>query len=300
MKRKAKGQKIRRSFSERLFDTLNTVFMVVLIVITLYPFLYVLFASLSNSAQLMRHSGVLLKPLGFTTNAYRTIFKNVMVPLGFRNSLIILVAGTILNLTVTSLGAYALSRKGPMFTGIVMKMCVFTMFFSGGMIPSYLLIRNLNLLDTFASLILPGTVSTTNLIIMRTAFLSIPDSLPESAEIDGANDLVILMRIVLPLSMATLAVILLYYGVGHWNSWFSASIYLRTRTKFPIQLVLREVLITDSTENFLVMADGMEKDAEGDVLKYAMIIVATVPVLCIYPFLQRFFTKGVMIGAIKS
>lgn len=300
MKQTGKAIRIRRSLSERAFSAVNDAFMIALMVVTLYPFLYVLLGSLSEPGLLMQHSGILYKPLGFTLNAYDTAFKNDMVLIGFKNTFIILICGTALNMFVTSLGAYALSRKGPMLTSAIMKLCVFTMFFSGGMIPSYLLIRNLNLLDTYAALILPGAVTTTNLIIMRTAFASIPDSLAESAQIDGANDLVILMRIVLPLAMATVAVIILYYGVGHWNSWFNASIYLQTHSKYPLQLVLREVLITDSLDSFIVMAPGEQKNAEGDTLKYAMIIVATVPVLVIYPFLQRFFTKGVMIGAVKS
>jgi putative aldouronate transport system permease protein len=300
MKKGSAHNSIHPSAWESVFDGFNHLFMVVLMVIMVYPFMYVVFGSLSLPGELMRHSGLLLRPLGFTLNAYKTALKNEMVLIGFRNTFWVLIAGTSVNLIMTSLGAYALSRKGPMFIGAIMKMCVFTMFFSGGIIPSYLLVRNLNLLDTYAALILPGAISTTNMIIMRTAFLAIPDSLPESAQIDGAREWVILLRIILPLSMATVAVMFLYYGVGHWNSWFNASIYLQTRKKFPLQLVLREVLITDSLDDFLVMANTSEKNAQGDTLKYAMMIIATVPVLLIYPFLQRFFAKGVMIGAVKS
>jgi len=295
-----KSQAIRRSFGEKLFDFLNIAFMCVLVVIMLYPLLYVTFGSLSNSFELAKHSGLLFHPLGFTTNGYRTAFKNPLLLSGFKNTLIILSFGTLLNLVVTTMSAYVLAKKGPMFTGAIMKLCVFTMFFSGGMIPSYLLIKDLNLLNTFASLILPGTISTTNMIIMRTAFRGIPDSLAESAEIDGANEFVIMSRIVVPLSLATIAVIFLYYAVGHWNSWFNAYIYLQKRDMFPLQLVLREILIADQTDAILVMDSGHEKRAEGDVLKYAMMVIGTVPVLMIYPFIQKYFTKGVMIGAIKS
>lgn len=299
MKRTRKNQ-IKKSISEKMFDAANIFIMCLIILVTIYPFLFVLFGSLSSSAALLKHSGLLFHPLGFSINGYITSFKNPLLLTGFRNTLIILLGGTALNMVVTTLGAYALSRKGPMLNGLIMKLCVFTMFFSGGIIPTYLLVRNLNLLDSLAALILPGTVSTTNMIIMRTSFAAIPDSLPESARIDGANELTILLRIVVPLSLATIAVISLYYGVAHWNSWFNASIYLQTRTLFPVQLVLREVLISDTTDAMLVMSDSAQKYAEGDVLKYSMIIIATVPVVLIYPFIQRFFAKGVMIGAIKS
>jgi len=174
------------------------------------------------------------------------------------------------------------------------------MFFIGGLIPSYLLVLNLGLMDTMWALLLPSAINTYNMIIMRTAFADVPVSLEESARLDGANDLQILLRIVLPLSMPVIAVILLFYGVAHWNSWFSAMIYIRTRTKFPLQLVLREILIASSTTAMTADVANIDKEPVDAVVKYATIIVATLPILCLYPFLQRYFVKGVMIGAVKG
>lgn len=177
---------------------------------------------------------------------------------------------------------------------------VFTMFFSGGLIPSYLLVTGLGMLDSLWALIIPGAVSAFNLIIMRTAFQGIPVSLEESAKLDGANDFTVLVRIILPLSLTVIAVMILFYGVGHWNSWFGALIYLRDRDLYPLQLVLLEILITNSTDSMLTAAGPADKMPIGETIKYATIIVATVPILLLYPFLQKYFVKGVMIGAIKE
>jgi putative aldouronate transport system permease protein len=177
---------------------------------------------------------------------------------------------------------------------------VFTMFFSGGLIPNYLTVMNLGLIDSRWAIILPSAISTYNMIIMRTSFSSIPDSLEESATIDGANDITILTCIILPLSLPIIAVMVLFYGVSHWNSWFSAMFYLRSRTLYPLQLILREILITNSIDNMTTDVSAMDKEPIGESIKYATIMVATLPVLFIYPFLQKYFVKGVMIGAIKE
>lgn len=293
--------KIRKSPGEILFDIFNVVFMVGMIAITLYPFVYVLFSSLSNSVQLISHTGLLFKPIGFTTEAYATVFKNPNILSGFRNTIFIVFVGTVLNLTVTSLGAYVLSRKGVPWTKPIMLAVVFTMFFSGGLIPSYLLVNNwLGLGDTLAALIIPGAISTWNLIILRTSFGSIPESLIESARIDGAQDFTILFRIVIPLSMPVIAVMILFYSVGHWNSWFGAMIYLRNRSLFPLQLILREILIQNSAQFMASDAAAGDVEAVGESIKFATIIVATLPILVVYPFLQKYFVKGVMIGSIKG
>ena len=187
-----------------------------------------------------------------------------------------------------------------MLRNFLMLLAVFTMFFSGGIIPNYLLVRNLGMLNTIWAIVLPTAINTFNMIIMRTAFISIPASLEESAFIDGANDLVVLFRIILPLSKAVLSVIILYYAVGHWNAWFNASIYLRNRDLYPLQIILREILITNSTDIMLTGVHAADRGPVGEIVKYAAIIVATVPILMIYPFMQRFFAKGVMIGAVKG
>lgn len=191
------------------------------------------------------------------------------------------------------MAAYPLSRKTFGARNFFMMMITFTMMFSGGLIPRFLVVKDVGLYDSIWSLILPVVINTTNLIIMRTAFAAIPESLEESAKIDGANDLIIYVRIIMPLAKATLAVLALYYGVAYWNSWFTASIYLRSRDKFPLQLILREILIANENEN-------TDNELMSESIKYAAIIVSTVPILCAYPFLQRYFVKGVMIGAVKG
>lgn len=269
--------------------------------VTLYPLLYVLFASLSDSAAMATYSGFLWRPLGFSTTAYVEVSKNKLIWSGYANTLFIVAVGTVLDLLMTGLGAYVLSRKSFYLRRPITLMIVFTMFFGGGMIPTYLLIKNLHLLDSLWSLILPGLVNTWNFLITRTYFEGIPDSLEESAKLDGANDLVIFLRIFLPLSGPIIAVMALFYGVGHWNGWFNAMMYIQDRTKYPLQLILREILIANDTNS---MMSGVVVDADrqqiGETIKYATIIVSTVPILCVYPFIQKYFVKGVMIGAIKG
>lgn len=291
---------IKRSFGEKSFDLFNTLLMLLLCFVTLYPFLYVLFASFSNPADVAQHRGLLYSPIGFNSGAYKAVFDNPMIAKGYQNTLFYVVAGTAINLFMTSLGAYALSRRNLYFKNHIMFLIVITMVFSGGLIPSYLLIGNLGMLNTPWALLIPGAISTFNLIIMRTAFQGVPVSLEESAKMDGANDLTILFRVVVPLSMPVIAVMILWYAVGHWNSYFSALIYLRDRELYPLQLILREILITNSTDNMMTGASAGDKIPIGETIKYATIIVSTLPILCLYPFLQKYFVKGVMIGAIKE
>ena len=201
---------------------------------------------------------------------------------------------------MTALAAYFFSRKDVMFKKPLMLLILFTMFFSGGMIPSYLNIRSLGLYNSLFALILPGAVSVYNSIICKTAIEAMPDSLMESAYIDGANDLTILFRIVAPLIKPTMAVLLLYYGVGHWNSWFNASIYLQDNSKLPIQNIMRAILIANSNVLNSAAAENDQVNQFAEAIKYATIILTTVPVLCIYPFVQKYFVKGVMIGAVKG
>lgn len=291
---------IRRSIGERLFDGANVIFMIALSIVTIYPFLYVLFASLSDPAWVVQLRGLIWYPKNITLEAYRLVFANPAILTGYMNTLFYVIVGTALNILMTSLGAYALSRQSVMWKNPIMFMIVFTMFFNGGLIPTYLLVNNLGLLDSRWALIIPSAMSAYNLIIMRTAFQGVPVSLEESAKLDGANDFTVLFRIVLPLSMPVVAVMILFYGVGHWNGWFNALIYLRTRDLYPLQLILREILITNSTDSMMTGVGGADKMPIGETIKYATIIVATVPILLLYPFLQKYFVKGVMIGAIKG
>ncbi|WP_339223797.1 carbohydrate ABC transporter permease [Paenibacillus sp. FSL W7-1332] len=289
-----------RSVGEKLFDVLNYVLLTVITLCTLYPLIYVLFASLSDPTRYMQHSGILWKPLDTTFNAYRLVFDNPMIIQGYVNTFLIVSGGLVLNITLTAFGAYALSRKGLRYRKQLMLFIVFTMFFSGGLIPLYFTVKGLELTNTLWSLIIPQAISAFNLIIMRTAFEAVPDSLEESAKIDGANEFVILFRIMMPLCMPVIAVMLLYYGVSHWNSWFQAMIYLQDRSLYPLQLVLRELLLLNDASSMASGASGGEVAVIGETLKHATIIVATVPILLVYPFLQKYFVKGALIGAIKG
>jgi putative aldouronate transport system permease protein len=204
-------------------------------------------------------------------------------------------------MVMTCLGAYALSRKNVLWKTPILMMIIFTLFFSGGLIPTYLLVgKTLNWVDTPWALIIPGAISTWNLLVLKTAFEAVPVALEEAARIDGANDFTILMRVVIPLSLPALAVILLFYAVGHWNSYFQALIYLRNRDLFPLQLVLREILLANSTDSMTTGVSSGDVEPVGETIKYATIVVATLPILALYPFLQRYFVKGVLIGGVKE
>lgn len=291
---------MKKTNGEKAFSVFNVIFLAVISIICLYPMLYVAFASLSSSQMLMRHTGLLLHPMGFNLNAYVKVFQNPMIVKGYANTLIILVLGVSVNMILTALGAFFLTRQNVYFKKHIMLLIIFTMYFSGGMIPTYLTVRSLGLYNTVWAVILPTAVSTYNLIIMRTGFASIPRGLDEAATIDGANQFVIFSRIYIPLSKAILAVIFLYYAVGSWNAWFNASIYLNDREKYPLQLVLREILISNDTGSRI--SDGSMSDFEGIGLsiKYAAIMVSTLPILVVYPFIQKYFVKGVLIGSLKG
>ena len=282
-----------------IFDIVLIVFLTVLCVITIYPVVYVLFGSLSDPLLLEHQKGILYKPLGFSLEAYKLVLRNPSIATGYRNTLFYVCAGTVINMLMTILGAFALSRKDLYIKKFVLILVIFTMQFGGGLIPTYIVVNKV-LGESVWTQLLPGAVATANLIIMRTGFMSIPDSLEESAKIDGASDWSVLTKIVLPLSKSTLAVIALYYGVAHWNQWFQASVYLRDRELFPLQLFLREILLQNQVEETVVgVASGLTANME-DVVKYATVMVAIVPVLCVYPFLQKYFVKGVMVGAVKG
>ncbi|MBO9610078.1 MAG: carbohydrate ABC transporter permease [Paenibacillaceae bacterium] len=288
------------SVGRRSFRALNGLVLAFLSLVTVYPIVYVVFASLSNPAEMMAHRGLLLAPLGWSIEAYKVVLANRMITGGYVNTLIVVVAGLTVNLLMTSLGAYFLSRQGVLWRNAIMMLIVFTMFFSGGLVPYYLTVMGLHLGNTLWALIVPTAVNTFNLILMRTAFLGIPGEIEDSAHLDGASHLTILFRIFLPLSMPVVAVMILYYGVGHWNSWFNAMLFIRDRDLYPLQLVLRDILVQNDTDGMLVGVDSFDKGLIDVTLKYAVIVVATVPVLALYPFLQKYFVKGVMIGALKG
>lgn len=283
----------------RGFRICNGIFLSVIAALMLYPFLYVLFASVSEPNALIRHRGLLFGPKGFNLGAYKLVFRNPNILNGYLNTILYVVLGTSINIIMTVLSAYVLSRKGFLFRKPLMFLAIITMYFNGGMIPLYLQVMRLKLLNTVWAIVLPTAMSTYNLIIMRTAFENIPSSLEESAMLDGASEWVVLFKIVIPLAMPTIAVMILFYSVNIWNSWFNAMIYLQDRSKYPLQLILREILIANDTSS---MTAGIAGDVVplAESVKYATIAVATIPVLCIYPFLQKYFVKGVMIGAVKG
>ena len=292
--------KIKKSKGERAFQVFNYAFLLLIMLVCLYPVWYVAVASFSNSNALTQHSGLLFRPIGFSIDAYKKVFQNPMIGKGYLNTLFILIIGVFLDLVMTSLGAYFLSRKRVMFKKPIMLFIVFTMFFSGGTIPFCINLKELHLTNTLWGLIIPFMITTSNLIILRTSFESIPESLIEAAQIDGAGHIRILTTIVLPLSKAMLAVMVLYYGVSIWNSWFWASAILRNREMYPLQIILREILLSNDTSSMTAGASATDTEAIGMTIKYATIMVATVPILCVYPFLQKYFTKGTMVGAVKE
>lgn len=290
----------RKSVGSVIFDVLNVIVLLLLSLVCLYPMLYVLFASMSNPAEISQNAGLLLWPKGFQLQAYKAVFQNSDIVSGYLNTLFYVVVGTALNMTLTVLGAYTLSRKDFKPRNIFMMYITITMFVNGGLVPGYLLVKNIGILNTRWAIVLPVAVNVFNLIMTRTYFLTIPDSLEEAAKIDGAGHWRILINVMLPLATPILAVIGLYYMVGHWNSWFNAMIYLKDRNTWPLQLILREILILNESGSMMENTFTIDKLPIAENIKYAVIIVATVPILCVYPFLQKYFAKGVMVGAIKG
>lgn len=290
--------KIKKSKGAAIFDTVNVTLMIVISLCMLYPMLYVIFASFSDPTAYTKHSGLLLSPAGFSLESYKLAFENPMLFRGYLNTIIIILISVTLSMILTSLCAYVLSRKDFKLRKFCTVAIVITMFFSGGMIPFYFTVKDLGLENSMWSLILPTAINTFNMIILRTSFESIPSALVESASIDGAGHWTILFRIILPLSKATLAVLVLYYAVANWNSWFNAMLFINDREKYPLQLVLREILITSDTSS--MTAGESDREFIGETIKYAIIVISTVPILCIYPFLQKYFAKGVMVGSVKG
>ena len=294
--------KIKVSWAQRIFDFFNVIFMCVLAIVMIYPVWHVIMASLSDNNMLIGYTGMLLKPMGFSINAYKLMIKDSMIATGYLNTIFIVVVGVSLNLLFTSIAAYFLSRKNVYWQKHVMFFIVVTMFFSGGTIPFYLFVtQTLKLNNSLWALILPALINTYNMIIMRTSFQAIPDSLEEAARIDGASHWTVLFKIVLPLSKAIIAVMCLYYAVGHWNSWFNASLFIKDREKYPLQLILREILIINDTNTMTQgSGDAAEKMSIAETVKYAVVVTGTLPILCLYPFLQKYFVKVVMIGSVKG
>ncbi|WP_282940663.1 carbohydrate ABC transporter permease [Paenibacillus sp. RC67] len=268
----------------------------------LYPLIFVLIASVSSPEMVIRGE-VWLWPKGLTVVGYERIFQNKEILSGYMNTIAYTLVGTAINLVMTVAAAYPLSRKDFLGRNVFTALILFTMFFSGGMIPSYLLVKKLGILNTFWALVIPSAVSVWNIVIMRTFFQnSIPNEIQESASIDGCSNMQTLLRIVLPLSAPILAVMVLFYSVGHWNAYFNALIYLTDRAKYPLQLILREILVQGQMQEMVDVSDSTlaKSVMDAEAIKYAAVIVANLPVLLLYPFLQKYFVKGIMVGAIKG
>jgi putative aldouronate transport system permease protein len=296
---------IKEGTGDKIVNFLNLFLLTVLFLVVLYPLIFIVSASFSDP-QLVSTGKIYLLPKGFNIEGYVRIFRDKEIMIGYRNTIFYTVAGTLVNLALTLPAAYALSKKDLVGRNVIMFFMAITMYFSGGMIPTYLLVKSLNLLNTWVVLLIIGAVSTYNLIIARTFFITgVPHELEEAAIIDGCSQAKTFLLIVLPVSKALIGVMALYYGVGHWNSFFSALIYITDRNKVPLQLVLREILIGEQ------MREEMLEEAMNDemqllrlqlttLIKYGVIVVSSAPVMVAYPFLQKYFNKGIMLGSLKG
>ena len=291
----------RKTAGERTLHALNITVLLLITVVFLYPMWYCLMASFSEPTRLIGYRGFILLPMGFSLEGYQTVFHNSNIFIGYFNTLFYLIVGTAINMLLTIVGGYCLARREMKLKKLITLLIVFTMYIDFGLITNFLNVRDLGLYNSRWAIILPTAINTYNLIVMRTAFAALPASIEESAMIDGANDFCILFRITLPLTKATLAVVVLFYAVEHWNSWYSSLLYLQDRAKHPIQMFLREILIANSSS----VTAGETNSIDGvqfldELLKYCTIIISTVPILAVYPFVQKYFVTGVMIGSVKG
>ena len=297
------GTKIKRAKGDLVFDTINTLLLVLVMLVVLYPLYFIVIASFSDPLEVL--SGhVIFFPKKVSLEAYKMVFRDAQILTGYRNTIFYTLLGTAVNIILTVLAAYPLSRRDLAGRKFFTVMLAVTMFFSGGLIPTYLMVSNtLHLLDTIWAMILPGAISVWNVIIVRTYFqTSIPQELSEAAMVDGCSDFMLLTKVILPLSMPVLAVMVLFYGVAHWNSFFNALIYLNDKAFYPLQLILRSILVQNTmSEDMLAEVDSLaNRQVMAETIKYALIVVASVPIIAVYPFLQKYFVKGIMVGAIKG
>ncbi|WP_028610101.1 carbohydrate ABC transporter permease [Paenibacillus harenae] len=296
----SKQATIRSTSDDRAFDAIVYAIAAVIMIIVLYPLIFIVSASFSDPARTL-NGEVWLLPKSVTLDAYTNILHNEKIWTGYRNTILYTAVGTFINIIMTILAAYPLSRPDLPGRKVMMVIITLTMFFSGGLIPTYLLVKELGMVDTMWSLIVPGAIATYNLIVMRTYFqASIPWELQEAAHMDGCSNWRLLLNIILPLSKPILAVMVLFYAVGHWNSFFNALIYIRDEALHPLQLVLREILMISQSDAVDSTVGLEDKILLAESIKYAVIIVSSLPVLMMYPFVQRHFVKGVMIGSIKG
>ncbi len=286
---------------DRVVLSVNTLLLAALLILFAYPLLYVISCSLSATGYQV--SGLNLIPKRISLEGYKAVFQFKRIWTGYGNSIIYMLLGTTINLGMSICAAYPLSRKDLDGRGLLLGLMMFTMYFSGGMIPTYLQVRQLGLLDTIWAMVLPGAMSVYNTLVMRTYFMNqIPGDLFEAAQIDGCGHVRYLFAIVLPLSMPILAVVGMFYAVGHWNAYFDALLYLRSVAKYPLQLVVREILIVNQTAEILNFEPGelLLLEQRANLMQYSLIVIASFPMLCLYPFVQKYFVKGIMLGAVKG
>lgn len=298
----AMNKTTRRSKEDKIFDLINIFLVAIMVILVVYPLYFIVIASISNP-NMIYEGKVWLLPKDITFEGYQRIFSDSKIWLGYKNSIIYTFVGTLVNVSCTLMAAYALSRRDLYGRNLIMFLFLFTMFFSGGLIPTYLVVKNLGLLNTMWALILPKAVAVWNVIVARTFFqTSIPNELLEAAKIDGCSDAKFFWKIVLPLSKPIVAVMVLFYAVGHWNSYFDALIYLNNEDLYPLQLILRNILIQNeaSTQMMSDIDSLAAKQRVSELIKYGVIIVASIPLLVLYPFVQKYFVKGVMVGGIKG
>lgn len=289
----------RRTAGDVTFSVVTYVFIILVLIVTLYPFLYIISSSISDAGAVARAEVWLLPKGPLNVDAYQRVLSDPMLLTSYGNTLWYVAVGTIVNLVMTTTLAYPLARTGFKGKRILMMGIVFTMYFSGGMVPSYILVKNLGLIDNRWALIIPVAISTYNLIVTRSFFEGIPDTIHEAATIDGAGEFRIFSQIILPLSKPILATMVLFYAVSHWNSYFNAMLYLNKEEFYPLQLFLRRILIQYEASE--MMTDVMNnRDSVSMTIRYAAIVISTLPIMCVYPFLQKYFVKGVMVGAIKG
>lgn len=292
---------IRQSIPERIIRGLIYLFMVVMCIVCIAPIIHVAACSFAEPKWLLQQSGLILWPKYQTGKGYEIVFSSPSLMKSYLNTFFYVGSATALGVLITVMGAYVLSKREAVWSSPIMFIISFTMLFNGGMIPTYMVVRNLGLLDTRLAMIIPGCISAFNIIIMRTAMSAIPKELEESAKLDGAGPMTVLFQIYLPLVKATIAVIILYYALGHWNSWFNAAIYLKSRNLYPLQLMLREILMQNDTKTITQTSDvAGESDLYKELVQYCCIMVSTVPVLFFYPFVMKYFKSGVMVGSLKG
>ena len=295
------AMKRQRSVGDRIADVIIIVVMIALSLICLYPMLFTLFASFSDAKALLNRTGLLFAPLQpYTLEGYRLAFSNVKLGMSIINTVIYVVGGTLLGTLITAMAAFVLSRKSFMLRGFVMNMIMVTMFFSGGIIPLFIIVRGIGIYNTRWAFLLPWIMSAYNMVIMRTFFEGIPSALEEAAFLDGATDLQIFFHIYIPLSKAVIAVIIMYYGVSWWNSWYQSLVFQPDNKLWPLQMILRETLISNDRSATMDVTTMAEESYTRELVKYCTVIIATAPILVVYPFVQKHFVKGVMIGAVKG